>query len=167
MRLAVEVDLDEQPLTQGVDDRQADAVQATRDLVAAATEFAARVQRGEDDLERGSLRRGMHADGDTAAVVQHGHGSVRVQGDFDGVAPAGKRLVDAVVDKLDDKVVQATQVGGADVHARSATDRLETFQNLNLVGRIRVLRDPGDALSWRVRAASVGARRGLCGLLEG
>ena len=51
--VAVAADLDVQQLRQRVDDRDADAVQAAGDLVAAAVaELAAGVQDGEHDLDR-------------------------------------------------------------------------------------------------------------------
>ena len=44
---------DLQPLGKRVDDRRADTVQTAGDLIAPAAEFAARVQDGIDDLQRG------------------------------------------------------------------------------------------------------------------
>ena len=58
-----------QPLGQGVDDGRADAVQAAGDLIAAAAEFAARMQDRIDDLERGAAGLGLNVHGDAAAVV--------------------------------------------------------------------------------------------------
>ncbi len=52
VRLAVEVDLDDEALTQRVDDGQPDAVQTARNLVASAAELSSSVERREDDLER-------------------------------------------------------------------------------------------------------------------
>ena len=70
-RVAVAADLHEQALGQRVDDRDADAVQAAGDLVAAAVaELAAGVQHGEHDLDRGPALLLHHVDGDPAAVVQ-------------------------------------------------------------------------------------------------
>ena len=51
-----------------VDDRDADAVEAAGDLVAAAAELAAGVEDGVDDLE-GVLAGGVLPDRDAAAVV--------------------------------------------------------------------------------------------------
>ena len=50
--LAVARDLGDEPLGERVHDRDADAVQAARDLVAVAAELPAGVQLGQDDLER-------------------------------------------------------------------------------------------------------------------
>ena len=68
--VAVALDLEVEPLGQRVHDRHADAVQAARDLVAAAVaELAAGVQDGQHDLGRGALLLLVHVDGDAAAVV--------------------------------------------------------------------------------------------------
>ena len=103
----------------------------------------------------------MHAHRDATAVVQHGNGFVRVQGDLDRVAPAGERLVDAVVDKLDHKVVQAAEVRRPDVHTGPAADRFEAFENLDLVGRVRAFVHPGGAAGKRARVAVSAVRGGL------
>src|SRR5207244_3847287 len=58
--VAVAADLQMEALRQRVDDRDADAVEATRHLVAATVaELAAGVERGEDDLRRRPLLLGM------------------------------------------------------------------------------------------------------------
>jgi hypothetical protein len=57
-----------------------------------------------------------------------------VEDDLDGVAPAGQGLVDAVVDELDHEMVQTTEVRGSDVHPRAPANRLQTLEDLDLVG---------------------------------
>ena len=100
-------DLDLQPLGKGVDDRRAYAVQTAGDLIAPAAEFAARVQDGIDDLERGLAGLGLNVDGDTAAVVGDGDGVALVDSHNDVLAVACQRLVDRVVDDLIDQMVQS------------------------------------------------------------
>ena len=89
-----------------VDDRSADAVQAAGNLVDAAAELAAGVERGEHGLDAGEARLLMTVDGDAAAVVDDADAAVLVDRDLDAVAEAGHRLVDGVVDDLVDQVVQ-------------------------------------------------------------
>ena len=69
INLPVAADLDLQPFGQGVDDRRADAVQTAGDLIAPAAEFAAGVQDGIDDLQRGLSGLRLDIDRDAAAVV--------------------------------------------------------------------------------------------------
>ena len=45
---------------------------------------------------------------------------------------AAERLVDRVVDDLADQVVQPALVGAADVHAGTAANRLQPFQDLDV-----------------------------------
>src|SRR5207248_11444894 len=106
--------------------------QATGDFVAAAAELAAGVQHGQHHLEGRSLLDLVHVDRDAAAVVGHRHRAVLVDGDGDVVALPGQRLVDAVVDHLVDQVVEAAEVGAADVHAGPPTHRLQPFQDLDV-----------------------------------
>ncbi len=67
-------------------------------------------------------------------------------------------LVDAVVDELDHEVVQTTEIRGSDVHPGASTDRFEAFEDLDLVGGIRVLADPAGAQRCLSRMAVSGAR---------
>ncbi len=126
--LAVAVDREVQGLRERVDDGHADAVQAARDLVRGVVELAARVQDGEDDFRRRDplLRMDIHRN--STAVVLHGDGLVGVDGDDDVGAVTGERLVDRVVQDLEDHVVQAGPViGVTDVHSRALADRIEAF----------------------------------------
>ena len=67
--VAVPADLHVQPGRQRVDHRDADAVQAAGDRVGLAVELAARVQRGQHDLDGGPLLDRVLVDRDAAAVV--------------------------------------------------------------------------------------------------
>jgi hypothetical protein len=127
-----------------VDDRDADAVQAAGDLVAAAVaELAAGVQDGQHDLD-GRLALLLHRrDGDAAAVVDDRDRVVGVDRDVDAVAVARERLVDGVVHDLVDQVVQATDTGRADVHARALAHGLETLQDGDVLGVVARARRAG------------------------
>ena len=93
--LAVAVDLDLQPLGEGVHHRHADAVQTAGDLVGAAAELAAGVQHGHRHFDARLLHLGVDVDGDAPAVVGDGEGIVCVQDAVDLGAAAGEDLVDA------------------------------------------------------------------------
>ena len=133
--LSLAPDLDIQPLGQGVDDRDADSVQAARDLVGVVVELPARVQVRHDDLERLALMLLVEPHGDAAAVVFDRDGVVGVNRDCDMVGVAALRLVDGVVDQLEDHVVETGDVVGiADVHPGPLPDGLQALQELDGVG---------------------------------
>ena len=111
----------------GIHNGDADAVQAARDLIALATEFAAGMQNGEYDLNSGDLLLGVLVHGNAAAVVLTGDGIVGVDGHLDGIAVPGQGLVHSVVDHLVDQVVQTAGAGGADVHARAFANSFKSF----------------------------------------
>src|SRR3546814_16786763 len=94
----------------GVDDGDADTMQAARVLVRVLIELAAGVQLGHDDLHRGTSLGGLHGDRNAAAVVGHRNRSVGVTGDGDRVAVSGERLVEGVVNHLLDYEMQAGTV---------------------------------------------------------
>ena len=127
--------LEVEALGERVDDGDADAVQAARDLVAAAVaELAAGVEHGQDDLGRRALLLLVHVDRDAAAVVADRDAIVRMQNDLDGVAVAGERLVDGVVDDLVDEMVEPALTRRADVHTGSLANGLEAFEDGDVGG---------------------------------
>jgi hypothetical protein len=118
VELAVAADLRHEPLRQRVDDGEADAVQATGDLVAVAAELAAGVQLRQHDRHGGEPLVLDQVDGDAAAAVGDRDGVVRMKRHLDAVVVSGERLVDGVVDDLVDEMVEAPGAGRADVHPR-------------------------------------------------
>ena len=135
-RLAVELpvarDLDHRLGRQGVDDADADAVQAAGGRIGLALELPARVERGHDHFERrlaGIF--GVGVDRDAAAVVGDGQAVAGVERDLDAAGVAGDRLVHRIVDDLGGEVVEGAGVGPADVHAGAPADRLEPLEHLD------------------------------------
>ena len=127
--LAVAAHLGDEALGERVDDRDADAVQAARDLVAVAAELSAGVELREDDRQRRQSLVLHHVDGDARAPVLDRDRVVRMERDLDPVVAALEGLVDRVVDDLVDEVVEAAEARRADVHARPEPDRLESFED--------------------------------------
>ena len=140
VNLTVTVDLDRQPLGQGVDHGGAHAVEAAGDLVAAAAELAAGVEDGVNDLQSGLAGLGLDVHGDAAAVVHHGDGVALVDGDLDLRAVACQGLIDGVVHDLVHQMVETGGGGGANVHTGTLPDSFQSLQDLDLGGVILVLR---------------------------
>ena len=131
-------DLHDHGVAERVDDRGADAVQTAGGLVGLAGEFAARVQRAEDDLERGFVGEfRVRIDGDAAAIVADGDGVIGVQLDLDPVGVAGDGLVHRVVQHLGHQVVQRAFIGAADIHAGAFADRFQPLKHLDRGGGSR------------------------------
>ena len=138
MVVTATVDLQEEPGGQGVHHRDAHAVQATGDLVAAPlTELATGVEHGEHHLGRRLSPLLLHRAGrDTPAVVDDLHPSVGQQGDVDLRAVAGHGLVDGIVDDLPHQVVETGGAGRADVHPGPFPDRVQPLQNGDVLGAV-------------------------------
>ena len=119
---------------QSVDDRDADAVQAARDLVGVLVELTAGVKLGHDHFGGRDAFFLVNVGRDAAAVVFDGDRAVAVEYHLDRVAMAGQRLVDRIVDDLADHMVQTRAVVGvADVHAGPFAHRVETAQDGDLL----------------------------------
>ena len=136
MDLSVLVDLDLQPLGQGVDHRGTHAVQAAGALIASAAELAARVQHGKDDLQGRLAGLLLDVHRDAAAVIGDANDIALLNAHLNVGAVAGQGLVDGVVDDLIDQVMQTGRGGGPDVHTGALAHRFQTFQHLNLTGVI-------------------------------
>ncbi|KAF5044849.1 hypothetical protein DSECCO2_487440 [anaerobic digester metagenome] len=94
-----------EPACEGVDDRDADAVQASGDLVGVLVELSAGVKDGEDDLKCALAVLGHHIDGDATPVILDRDRAVTVDDDPYQVAEPGKGLVYGVIHNLVDQVV--------------------------------------------------------------
>jgi hypothetical protein len=108
-------------------------VQTARHLVRAAAELAAGVQHRERDLDAGLLVLRVEVGRDAVAVVDDAAAAIGQQRHVDAAAAAGHGLVDGVVDDLPDEVVEAVQTGRTDVHAGPLADRLEAFEDLQVL----------------------------------
>ena len=115
-------------------------MQAARDLIAAAAEFAARVQDRKDHRDRGQAGLVLDAHRDTAPVVRDADHVAGQDHHVDLVAVPGQRFVDRIVHDLIDQMVQAARPGGADVHARALPDSLQPLQHLDLVFVVCLIR---------------------------
>ena len=133
--------LDDRLGRQGVDDADADAVQAARGRIGLPFELAARMEGGEDHLQRRLARIfGVRVDRDAAAVVADGQPVARLQHDLDPAGMPRDRLVHRIVDDLGGEMVERPRIGPADIHAGAAADGLQPLQHLDggsviIVGR--------------------------------
>ncbi len=126
-----------EPHGQRVDHAHANAVQATGNLVAAASELGARVQHRMDDFEC-VLAALVAPHRHTAAIVRYAERPVLEDSDLHERRVAGHCLIDRVVDYLPDEVVEAADVRRPDVHARASPDRIQTLEHLNALGVVLV-----------------------------
>ena len=131
---AVAAHLYRQLLRQRVDDRHPDAVQPSRDLVAATVaKLSAGVEDGQYDLDCGKLLLGHDRDRDAGAVIANRDPVVRVDDHRDVVTAAGQRLINRVVNNLVDEMMKAARTRGSDVHAGTLADGLEPLEDRDVL----------------------------------
>ena len=75
---------------------------------------------------------------DTTAIILYGNGIVFIDGDFYMITVAGQCLVDRVVHNLVNQVVQSLFADVSDIHGGTFTYSLQTFQYLDVTGRVIV-----------------------------
>ena len=102
--LVVAPDFQFKPLRQRVHHRDANAVQAARDLVTAVVELAAGVQHGQRDFGRRATAL-VHVGGNAAAVVDDRDRVIEVNRDVYFSAVPGEGFVNRVIDNFVDEVM--------------------------------------------------------------
>ena len=128
----VACDLDHGVARQRVDHADAHAMQAARRGIGLVGELAARMERGHDHFQRrlaGKFR--VRIDRNAAPIIDDGQPVARFQRDFDPGGMPRHRLVHAVVQHLGREMVQRALIRAADIHAGTATHRLQPFQHLD------------------------------------
>ena len=129
-------DLDLGPFRQRIDALDADAVETARDLVNTGIEFSASMQFGHDDFDSRTTIDGRvvvlhriqrHA----ATVITDRAGSIHPDPYDDASGVASHDLIDRVVNDLVDQVMQGVGARATNVHARSFTNGLKSFKDLN------------------------------------
>ena len=109
-------------------------MQSAGRVVDLAAEFSAGMQRRHDDFERRfilELRMGI--DRYAAAIVAHRENIVGFSSTSMRVACPGHGFVHRVVEHLGRQMVERALVGPADIHPRTAANRLEAFENLDVL----------------------------------
>src|SRR2546428_12566980 len=115
-----------------MDHGDADAVQASRNLVATASKLSSGVQSGEDHLHCGAADLGNRIHGNPGAVVNHRSAAVGVEDHRNLGGPPGNRFVDRVIYDLVEEVGQTVQPRTSDVDHRGFADTLDGLQHLAL-----------------------------------
>jgi hypothetical protein len=105
----------------------------------------------------------MFFDRNSSAVIAYATTAVGEDRDVDSGANTGHCLVHGVVDEFSNQVVQPRRTGGADVHARSDSDWLETFENGDVarvvgIGSLGLLGHEGILSMKKLRRVSRGRR---------
>ena len=119
-------------------------MQAAGVLVRTLTEFAARVQVGQNQLHGGNAELRVDIHRNAAPVIYDGNGTVHMNDNVNLAAIAGQMLVNRVVEHFKYAMVQASFVRVPDVHAGPLPHGLQAFQFVNLRGAVFMLRRRGN-----------------------
>ncbi len=131
-------DLELQQFRKRVHAAHAHAMQSAGDFVGVGIELAAGVQLGHHHLRGRHALFFVHIHRNAAAVVDHRHRIVFVNGDVDFGGITGQRFVDGVIDDFVDQVMQPGFAGRADVHGGPQAHGLEALQHFNTGGIVNV-----------------------------
>ena len=127
--LAVTLNLDFNAFGKGIDHRHTHAVQPPGKVVIFLGKFCTGMQFEEDDLHAaGPFDLRVFVDGHAAPVIGNFQRAVLVQHHINAFGIACNGFIHAVVDDLLGQVVGPACVG---IHAGTAFDRFQTFENLD------------------------------------
>ncbi len=107
------------------------AMEACGHLVGIAVELAARMELGHHHLDGADLFFRVDVRRNAASVVGHADAVARQNGNFDMVAESRESFVYRVVHDFPHQVVQAADVGRADVHGGADADCFKPFEHGN------------------------------------
>ena len=110
----------------------AHTVQTTAHFVASLVKLASGMQDRHDHLQSTLVLLLVHVNRDASSVVLDGDALVGIDGDLNMRAVAGQGLVDGVVHRLVDKVVETLLADVTNVHGRTLAHSFKPFQYLNI-----------------------------------
>ena len=103
--IAVFIDSGAKPLRQCVNNRCANAMQTTGNLITATAELTAGVKNSENNFQCGLTGLGLDIHGDTTAIVGNGDGVAGIDGHSDVLTVTCQSFVDGVIHDLIDQVM--------------------------------------------------------------
>ena len=121
---------------QGVHTRYTYAVQTSGNLVRTFVELTSGVQYGHNYFQCGFLFLLVIVYRNTTSVVLYGNRIIFVDGHFDVVAITGERFVDRVVHNFINQMVESFDTNVTNIHRGALSYRFQTFQYLDVLGRI-------------------------------
>jgi len=136
--LPVPPDLQLYKLGQGVDDRKADAMKSSGDLVRPIIEFPSRMELHHDHFHGGPFLFLVEIDGDPPAIISHRDTVIEMNDDIDAMTVSGQGFIDAVVNQFMDEMMEPFDSGISDIHGRPLSYRGQPLQDLDMFRRILV-----------------------------
>ena len=104
------------------------------DLVRILIEFTTCVKHGHDDLQGAHMLLGMNINGDTAAIILDRDGPVGVDRQLYMGTKSSQCLIDRIVYRLVDQLMQTLLTDVTYVHRGTLSDGLQSLQDLNVAG---------------------------------
>ncbi len=125
------------PFRKRIYGRNTDTMQTAGDFIAAAIKFTARVEGGHHQLQGRPLLGRMLGHRNTTAIIHNSHAVIFMDRDLNFITRSSQCFVDRVIDDLVYQVMERFDIRTANIHARTAANRLQTFQHLNVFCFIR------------------------------
>ncbi len=128
-------------------------MQTARYFIAALTELRAGMENRHNDFHGRQPFLGVKVDRDAPSVIFDRARAVGKQYDLHGVRVPRHRLVDGVIDRLVDELMQPAFRGVANIHARALTHRLQPTKDLDLLTSIVCRHQPFRSFCFRAPLA--------------
>jgi hypothetical protein len=119
---------------QSIDNRNADTVQSTRDLVGIIIKFTSGMQLRHDHFGCRNALFSVNINWNAAAIIGNRHRPIFIQPHLDNITMPGKRLINRIIDNLINHMMQpGTIIRVADIHAGALANSVQTAQHFNRI----------------------------------
>ena len=105
-------------------------------LISAAAEFSSGMKNRKDNLNSRFFCLMIHSHRNSSAVINDRNRIILINLYFNFCTIPCQSLVDRIVHNFINKMMETSGRRRSDIHTRSFSDSLQTFQNLNLVSSI-------------------------------
>jgi hypothetical protein len=150
-----------QPLTEGVDNTDANSMQPSCDFVRFVIKFSTSVKSGKNNLQGTYVSLFMEFNRNAPAVILDGTGAIGVDVDDYIVTITCEGLIDGIIQDLIDQMVQPIKAAVANIHIRSFTYRVNTAEDFYFAGVVSMVLDANSSLVMVFLLAHITVIRGL------
>ena len=121
-----------QPFRKCIHDRCADTMQTAGNLITATAKLTAGMKDSINDCCRRNALSGVNSCRNPSTVIRDTDDIIRENFNLDFCAVPCQCFINGIVHNLIDQMMQTINTGRADIHTWTDTNRLKTFQDLNL-----------------------------------
>ena len=128
-----------QPFTQCINNTGTDTMQTSGNLISTTAEFTTGMQYSKNRFHTGYSCLFNDSRRHSSTIILYTDDVIFFNRYFNIRSESGKSLIDRVINNFPDKVMKTSLTGRTDIHTRSFPYSFQSFQDLNIISRIRMI----------------------------